>query len=584
MENQYEEYENNEQIPQEPYEVETPAPENIEVATVKFEGCARHNDLPFVGECLTCGKQICRECRAERGYFCSDECREASRSTVDTAAREEFRKNQASTEKIVKIFKICTLVVTLIVVFIVGKWVYKEFLDPAGSIVWQWEVHPPAQDFFLIGHKDGKALVKREKSTFFIDLENGKEISTAEDKRLGECKELVTRLKSGGAILRNERVVGMLKSDGSLGWIKRFKEPITRIVVVDGDAVLVMTTPDRELFEKLRPEDITSDLTVFDLKNGGRRWKKEFTNFTYVYDLVAGGGKYIKAVSIFTKEKSEAYLEVCDLKTGKAEWKIKSKKSSGSNLMVVGDLLLFRIQNVLSAVDLQTKKKLWQIPMKGWGWKNNIKIEGDKMLIDNGQSLLCVNPHDGKKIWEKKMPESLVSVTYADGRIYSIFVEYEETEEKVEEVKVELPPSFDQIKDVDVLSGGKPTKARVKTTSKSFLSCQDMADGKELWKTENVKGTCVAGNGKLVVLTDTQQLTLMNVSNDGMGSIIIRQFNPENGKELFDRVDGTGLAGPYFIFGNKLVGCEYERTRAGVGGLQLGQDKAYFGLASFLLK
>ena len=100
MENQREGYENNVNVP----EGTDVSQDSIQVETVEFEGCARHNNLPFVGDCLVCGKKLCRECRAERGYFCSDECLQQSKSTVDQSAREEFRKTQASTEKIVKIF------------------------------------------------------------------------------------------------------------------------------------------------------------------------------------------------------------------------------------------------------------------------------------------------------------------------------------------------------------------------------------------------------------------------------------------------------------------------------------------------
>lgn len=584
MENQIDDYENNEPTPEEEI-VDASESEGVEVETVKFEGCAKHNELPFIGECLSCGKKLCRECRAERGYFCSDECLEKSRSTVDTTAREEFKKTQASTEKIAKIIKTCALLITLFIVFIVAKWVYVEFLDPAGSMVWQWKITPPVNDFLLIACKDDNALVKRENSAVIVDLKTGQEISSSKDDVLGSCDELVKRLDAGGALLRGKRLIAMLNGDGTVGWSKKFNYDINKIVIAENDAVLVKTAPERDLYEKLKPDDVTAYLTVLELKNGGRRWRKEFTGFSYIYDLVAGAGKFVKVVSVFKDRKYESYMEVCDLKSGKPLWKIKSKKGTGSNLMLVGNVLLFQMEKTLSAVDLNTAEKLWQTPMKGLGWKNNIKVEGNNMLIDNGQALLCVNSRDGKKIWEKDIPESLESVAYADGRIYSIFVIYEESEEKVEEVKVDLPPAFDQLKDMDILSGEKNSSTtRARTTSKAFLTCQDMATGEELWRTPNVLGTCIAGNGKLVVVNDTSQLTFLNVSNGGLGSIIIRQFDPETGKQLFERVETAGLENPYFIYENKLIGCEYERIRGGVGGLQMGQKRAYLGLAAFLLK
>ena len=220
--------------------------------------------------------------------------------------------------------------------------------------------------------------------------------------------------------------------------------------------------------------------------------------------------------------------------------------------------------------------------MKGWAWKKNIKREGNNILIDNGEIMTFIDAKTGKKLWEKPIPDYLASTVYADGKIYSIVLVYEEAEEEeVQEVK--LPPAFDQLKDFDTLRGSKPVKMKSRGKNEGYLVCQEMATGEELWRVKSVHGNCVAGDGKLVVINDTSRTTLLNLSNDGLGSILIRQFRPENGKELFHRSNPTGLIDPYFIVGDKLIGMEYERVKGGIGGM-MWQEKKYYGMASFHLK
>lgn len=583
MDNNNEDIEQVSEVYQEDIPSEVSDIESVAVDTVKFVGCTRHNDLPFIGECLICGKKLCRECRDERGYFCSDACLGQSKSSVDTEARQEFQKNLQSSEKIAKIIKTVFMACAAIVLIWLVWWVYVEFLDPAGSMAWQWKIAPPTSDLILIGHNQDSALVKRDTKAVFIDLLNGKEISSEENEILGRCKEFVQRTEDGGVILRNDKSIAMLNKDGKLAWSKKFDNMISTIVVAEGDAVLVVNKPETDIYTKAKAEDITAELTVLELKNGARRWKKEYSDFKYLYDIVAGSGKFVQALSTFDNKKYESYLEVSDLKSGDALWRIKSEKTSGSSLIIVGNILMFKLQNTLSAVDLKTAKKLWNVPMKGWAWKKNIRQEGDNILIDNGETMTLVNSKDGKKIWEKPIPDYLDSSTNADGKIYSVVLVYEESkeEEVVEDVK--LPPAFDQLKDFDTLSGGKPVAIKSRGKNTGFLVCRDMATGNELWKVENVRGTCVAGNGKLVVVNDTSQNSMLNMTNDGLGSIIIRQFNPQNGKELFHRRNSAGLSAPYFIVNDKLVGVEYERIRTGIGGM-MGQAKQYYGLTAFLLK
>lgn len=85
--------------------------------------CANHPDVQAKQNCLNCGKPICMTCVRERGYFCSDECRDAVRASEPSMAMDTDRvsADDHKMERVIASMVAVTKIVLLVaVVFGVG--------------------------------------------------------------------------------------------------------------------------------------------------------------------------------------------------------------------------------------------------------------------------------------------------------------------------------------------------------------------------------------------------------------------------------------------------------------------------------
>ena len=120
--------------------------------------CPRHEDQPTIGNCIKCGKPICRECRSEFGYFCSAECREQSRGEIDRTAQAERAETMASAGRLFVLVKRILLLVLAVILVGIGWGVWKTWMRPAGKLAWRVDLNCPLSRIQWLDHVCGGVL------------------------------------------------------------------------------------------------------------------------------------------------------------------------------------------------------------------------------------------------------------------------------------------------------------------------------------------------------------------------------------------------------------------------------------------
>jgi outer membrane protein assembly factor BamB len=300
----------------------------------------------------------------------------------------------------------------------------------------------------------------------------------------------------------------------------------------------------------------------------------------FAHRLCIGEDAFAYVYSKTVKDQYESYLKVVDLRTGKDKWQAKLNSSLLGGPQMIGDALIFQLQNKVSAVSLDGRKKRWELELKSSSFGSEYKIFDNYLLVsEHNDRLHCVDLKQHKILWQEKMPVRADTLKIAGARLY-LQGSVEAGTYEVEPVK--LSPRYDQLKDLDIMKN-LTAKTGPRTKYVGVLICLDLPTGKELWRQEKVCGEIVVDSKRLVIVTDTAMTSKMNLSNQGKGFTIIRQFSPEDGTELVNRKSPLGLAEPYLLVGNKLIGIDYERVNAGMYGLTAGKTH-YAGLAAFNLK
>src|ERR1041384_7921130 len=102
--------------------------------------CAFHPDHPATHNCMNCAKPLCIECVRERGYYCSDECKQAVEATEPDAVTAESRELTAVAEQVdhsMETAGIWAKRLAVVALVITAGWI--------GVIVWQKVTAPKGQ-------------------------------------------------------------------------------------------------------------------------------------------------------------------------------------------------------------------------------------------------------------------------------------------------------------------------------------------------------------------------------------------------------------------------------------------------------
>ena len=221
-----------------------PAPEQFQVP------CAIHPDQAATHNCMHCGKPLCKECVRERGYYCSDECREEVRAAEPDASPQAGGDMGPSVEKMERTMELVGLWIKRVAILALlaglgylGFTTYQRMTAPKGQVVAKFSSPSLVQFFSARLLKPDLAVVTANDELSLVRLSSGQKQWTVSLPTLEEKPTPPTRAKAGG----EEFQVADFEYHDAL-----------RLAEVHGDHVLVRS--GRQIID-------------FDPQTGAPRWK-----------------------------------------------------------------------------------------------------------------------------------------------------------------------------------------------------------------------------------------------------------------------------------------------------------------------
>ena len=124
-------------IPEKPAREDPEAPP--ESAAKGVTVCETHEDERIISRCSVCGRGVCKRCRDEFGYYCSQACREKGRRRSLAPSEQEEQRQLADFAKkmgrwiAIAKWRVLPVVVVLVLIVIVYK-----LTDDRGEQIWKF--------------------------------------------------------------------------------------------------------------------------------------------------------------------------------------------------------------------------------------------------------------------------------------------------------------------------------------------------------------------------------------------------------------------------------------------------------------
>ncbi|OGV52286.1 MAG: hypothetical protein A2X49_17135 [Lentisphaerae bacterium GWF2_52_8] len=558
-------------------------------------GCRRHEGQEIIAKCSLCGEAICSSCRKQFGYFCSEGCRNASRSTVDPKAKQELQESIEKSFRVARLVKRVLALVLLLALIVAAYFVWDTFFSSAGTVAWQSKLSFPPGEYTVLDKTDGRLVLRAGTSVLTVDLKTWQTVSSSELKELAGAKKCFDCGAAGFVFVAGEKLL-LISREGKLLWQVKIPGEL-QSVSASGNCAIVSTVPprkkqddDEDFDPNKKREWPRSTITMFKLQDGNIGWQRQFGDAEGVESIACGVERFAYCHYKGDQNGYKYALKCADLKNGSDLWQIGLEGGGASwGPAFLGNALVFMNKQHLCAVSADGKSKLWTLPVDSfWLSPESIQAHGELLLVDLSKSFVCIDLKAQKVLWQKTPDIEVDSFTCADGRIFmNGYAENKNTSEMLEKVK--LPPAFEQLQDQDGLKTGIGSMEKI-IKRESVLLCMDARTGKDLWRVAKMPGVVTAEGKNLVLAGDTaltSKLNMMSLTAATKGEMVFKQLNPENGKTLFSKSSLLGLSGPYLIAGGKLIGLEYDREigkmpEEAIVGRTTGIN--YTGLAGVTLK
>jgi outer membrane protein assembly factor BamB len=542
----------------------TPPQPKMSVAKIAPPGsqfCDNHPHLRTTSACNSCHKPICLECRNEWGYFCSDECRDASMSVIDRKVRSDTKEKNAKLDWIIRGIKIALLAVACVVLAYIGMWAWREFFDPGGKVAWSWK-HSGAINYLRI--KPDHMVILSNNDIITLDTQTGKVRSSFSNKLFGNMR--VDKIIKNKIIVSGEKEVAALDFEAKTLWRSAFKDPVVR-VTVGSETALVTTRRWIKSTKVIRvrgqrmmaPDTAVTHRYTIELGQGKKLRGAKLGEKSYFSIAAVGDKNYISTGTTFAKNKVETILKVSALRTGKALWQIKLPNRLSMGPLIYKGNILFRINDSLHAVSM-AGKKLWTAKITGYCSSRNFKENDDLAFFSNEAMLTIFDLNKGKILWSKALDARYIS--YVGGKLLMRVIEEDKEYAKkhANDKEKKLPPAYEKLKKGDPVMEAMMPREGKEVRYNHFLVCLDAQTGKQLWKSKKIKGQLVVGYGRAAIFRDFLVASKLSaITTKRLGKSVVQQLDLKTGELLFSRRDSIGVSG-LMIVGDKLIGRIYDRN------------------------
>jgi len=367
--------------------------------------CERHPGQAVTGACTGCGKPLCRECAKQFGFYCSPECLQKARSSINEQSRQRQQQTEAALRRTARLGKIAGLSAAGLVALLLFWFAWSFFLDPAGKLCWEW--HPPAGSGTprVLACDASGVTVLAGKTVVVLDPGNGKERRTftlpatgGQGDAAGSAQEADEEEDEDALPFYGDGGVRAL-SDGSI--LQPMRNGLRRIGT-DGAPKFTMSctegsfqhltlSPDqtRAYYVLTMPRDVAAAARAKEvLRQVQAEIKKAFGGAEYLEEDARAEPEALKALRKRSADAYEVLAQtttgiVClDLQNGNEVWTSpKVKKGTAVTGLAAGPKALYAVFVMAGSA-------------------------GDSDASENSSvSLLALNPADGKRLWQAALKE-----------------------------------------------------------------------------------------------------------------------------------------------------------------------------------
>lgn len=546
--------------------------------------CERHEDEPLIGKCVQCGTPICRECRAEFGYFCSAECLNRSRGEIDRTAQAESAREMAGANRLLSVLKKVFLGLALVALAGIGYGVWRAWLRPVGKLAWQTECTCALSQLQWLAGSDRTAVLRSGGRLAQVAAVAPGITASMDDATLAQCGEPLVVLPDGALFAAGGTLLRVV--DGAVAWRRDFAGEIVAAAAADNAVVVAWQTPmpsgdideeDYAAFLKPRP----AHLAGASIDDGKILWEKELKDTFGIQHLTAAGGQYLCSFQQVAEGERElaSIFRMGESATGKDRWQVKTPGFSfGLAPRMAGDLVLFHANGKLVALGADGRTRRWETPAPDLFADGQMEVAGDSIFLSLSERFVGISMVDGSIRWERQIPALSEDFTVAGDTIYLVAME-EKPKDDAPAPPTALPPAMDDLenmKDIHSLiqrSAGAQASGRME----SVLLALDAATGVERWRRAKLRGDVVAAEGQLFMVTDgARHYGGLLILGGGPATTTVRGLDPRSGRELFARSHPFSMTGPYRILDGNLLGVIYdgEGARGGTFGSAMAETTA----------
>lgn len=560
------------------------------------EVCEQHDGAVAVAHCTACGKPICRECTNAFGYFCSAACLEDSRGHVSPVDRQRQVRESAELERAAWIGKLMGVIILVALLIGIGFLTWKFFLDPAGKICWTWERTGSLYAFSVLSGDADVVLVRAADQIVTLETAKGRATGTIVPQKDQKGRTEIEPVEDG-FLLMSANMVARYDHDGT----ERFKrtsdwERLLACQSPDGTRqFLCMGSPRPKLSpaERLKPRASLPPrkvvLSCLDLDSGKSLWSVHLGERERIGEIAASADLCFALHESWTERyEVHAVLRAYDADSGKPRWEASLPASPTWGPVAAGDLVLIQLNDTFHAFS-SAGRAVWTREMPTT--ISGKRLLDEALLINTANGTQLLESATGNRRWQS--PGSLVldSISAQDDRLLAIgFIAGAEDAEEAdaEESPGPFPGSLEKNKDLLSDMGIDLGKMSGSSAPLPSLVCIDAGTGRLRWQVPKVYGDLCSDGERLVLVMDTARTSILEKVSGGKGVLVLRQYDPGNGKMLYSRTSDVGLRNPR-ICGNRLVGIWYERTErpslmSGFSsGIDISPPKA-LGVVAFRLR
>lgn len=587
-------------IPEKPAREDSEAPPGSAATGVTV--CETHENERIISRCSVCGRGVCKMCRDEFGYYCSQACREKGRRrSVAPSEREEERQLADFAKKMSRWIAIAKWRVLPVVVVLVLIVIVYKLTDDRGEQIWKFT--PTGEVAISPITLSGEAVLAGCHRTLrAIDAGSGKELWSFEAEGDLSGWEPVDAGK-GLCVVRDEaRLYCLDAAKGKLLWKHGVAGEIIWGPAAGAGVVVTVCDLYREPTQEERDDANAMSLTGrswvdptrlpalreraaasgTDLRTGKELWTVRFAKDSICRGFALDGKRLYLCLNEPGEKGDRSFLALFDPASGKEQWRktvgavedtgepagallrgLGQLRSAGGDPARAAALFGGMMRAALAEIAggganalIPTGKGVLVTSMDGLAcfssggkrlWKSSLGppigepvLAGRRIYYPGTKGVQCLKLADGKKLWSAATGAPASPPVVAGGLLLVSTRRTETVKGLQPKATIKLPqPKAKGVEDIQKMMNSAAAQSGPDEVTINVLSAFDAATGEPAWTTDGAGGKILC-QGKCIFTVNTRsKFVLMDAT---MASISeVTAVRARNGKILWHYEPGGSV-------------------------------------------